>query len=95
MSNAIDTARKDLFAPVSFGGGGESAGGSGGGMTIGGAPASQVAMWGALCGVSTHVAMSMPSVTPQTAAAKAVATGVSIVSCSIAVAPVTNAHWGW
>lgn len=29
MSNAIETARKDLFAPVSFGGGGESGGSSG------------------------------------------------------------------
>jgi hypothetical protein len=85
MSSIPRNEALNLYSSVSFGGSGSCGGGS----------CSSVAISGAICGISSHVATSMPAATPQTTLAEGVATGVAAVSCSIAAAPIVNSHYGW
>ena len=90
------TYSDNLFGGVSFGGGGGGGGGRGGRGGSSGArrntdKAMQIAGATAACASSTYLAAVIPPVTPPTIAAKTIAHGVAIVSCSIAASPIVKA----
>lgn len=90
MSQDVVNAMSDLKSNVSFRR--DRSGGSGGAGGRNQAVDRAVRTGGAaaVCAASSFVARNMPSVTPPTSVARAIAGGVALVSCSIAVDPIVQ-----